>query len=55
MAMAFNFLGNAGVLALALAAFACLPHAQNTVITGARMLDVLTGKDRRTSGDFRRR
>ena len=44
MAMAFNFLRNAGVLGVALTAAAMPATAQNSVITGARMLDVLTGK-----------
>jgi imidazolonepropionase-like amidohydrolase len=44
MGSGFYFLRNAGVLALALAASATPASAQNTVITGARMLDVLTGK-----------
>ncbi|MEQ1550577.1 MAG: amidohydrolase family protein [Sphingorhabdus sp.] len=39
-----NFLRNAGVLAVALAAVQSAPSWANTVITGARMLDVLTGK-----------
>ena len=39
-----NFLRNAGVLAIAFAMSANSANAQNTVITGARMLDVLTGK-----------
>jgi imidazolonepropionase-like amidohydrolase len=39
-----NLLRNAGVLAITLAAFSTPANAQNTVITGARMLDVLTGK-----------
>jgi imidazolonepropionase-like amidohydrolase len=44
MAIAFNFLRNAGVLGVALTAAAMPAAAQNSVITGARMLDVLTGK-----------
>jgi imidazolonepropionase-like amidohydrolase len=44
MGYGVNFLRNAGVLAMALAATAVPASAQNTVITGARMLDVLTGK-----------
>lgn len=44
MGNGFYFLRNAGVLALALAASATPASAQNRVITGARMLDVLTGK-----------
>lgn len=44
MGSGFYFLRNAGVLALALAASATPASAQNRVITGARMLDVLTGK-----------
>jgi imidazolonepropionase-like amidohydrolase len=48
MGYGVNFLRNAGVLAIALAAAAVPAMAReapkNTVITGARMLDVLTGK-----------
>jgi imidazolonepropionase-like amidohydrolase len=44
MGYGVNFLRNAGVLAIALAATTVPANAQNTVITGARMLDVLTGK-----------
>ncbi len=44
MAMAFNFLRNAGVLGVAVTAAVMPATAQNSVITGARMLDVLTGK-----------
>jgi imidazolonepropionase-like amidohydrolase len=48
MGYGINFLRNAGVFALALAAASAPANAQeapkNTVITGARMLDVLTGK-----------
>jgi imidazolonepropionase-like amidohydrolase len=48
MGYGVNFLRNAGVLAIALAVAAVPATAQeapkNTVITGARMLDVLTGK-----------
>ncbi|MFN3748830.1 MAG: amidohydrolase family protein [Sphingorhabdus sp.] len=39
-----NFLRNAGVLAIAALAVQSVPALANTVITGARMLDVLTGK-----------
>ncbi|MBL0924825.1 MAG: amidohydrolase family protein [Sphingomonadaceae bacterium] len=48
MGYGVNFLRNAGVLAIALAVAATPTAAQevpkNTVITGARMIDVLTGK-----------
>lgn len=44
MGNGFYFLRNAGALAFALAASATPASAQNRVITGARMLDVLTGK-----------
>ncbi|MBP6379433.1 MAG: amidohydrolase family protein [Sphingorhabdus sp.] len=44
MGYGVNFLRNAGVLAVALAAVQSAPSWANTVITGARMLDVLTGK-----------
>jgi imidazolonepropionase-like amidohydrolase len=44
MGNGFYFLRNAGVLAIALAAVSAPASAQNSVITGARMLDVLTGK-----------
>lgn len=44
MGYGVNFLRNAGVLAIAFAMSANSANAQNTVITGARMLDVLTGK-----------
>ena len=44
MGNSVNFLRNAGVLAIALAASSTPASAQSTVITGARMLDVLTGK-----------
>ncbi|MFM2411585.1 MAG: hypothetical protein RL481_2413 [Pseudomonadota bacterium] len=44
MRYSVNILRNAGVLALALAAAAVPANAENTVITGARMLDVLNGK-----------
>lgn len=44
MGKGINFLRNAGVLAIALVAAAGSASAQSTVITGARMLDVLTGK-----------
>jgi imidazolonepropionase-like amidohydrolase len=44
MGYSVNILRNAGVLALALAAAAVPANAENTVITGARMLDVLNGK-----------
>ena len=44
MGYCVNFLRNAGVLAIAFAMSANSANAQNTVITGARMLDVLTGK-----------
>lgn len=44
MGYGINFLRNAWVLAIALAAVATPAKAQNTVITAARMLDVLTGK-----------
>jgi imidazolonepropionase-like amidohydrolase len=44
MAYSVNFLRNAGFLAISLAAISAPAAAQNTVITGARMLDVLTGK-----------
>ncbi len=44
MGISVNFLRNAGVLAIALAAVHSAPVLANTVITGARMLDVLTGK-----------
>jgi imidazolonepropionase-like amidohydrolase len=44
MGSGFNFLRNAGLLAIALGAASAPASAQNTVITGARMLDVLTGK-----------
>ena len=44
MGLSVNFLRNAGVLAIAVAAAHSAPALANTVITGARMLDVLTGK-----------
>ena len=44
MGISVNFLRNAGVLAIAVAAAYSAPALANTVITGARMLDVLTGK-----------
>lgn len=44
MGKGINFLRNAAVLAIALAAGASAASAQNSVITGARMLDVLTGR-----------
>lgn len=44
MGISVNFLRNAGVLAIAVAAAHSAPALANTVITGARMLDVLTGK-----------
>jgi imidazolonepropionase-like amidohydrolase len=44
MAYSVNFLRNAGLLAVALAAFSTPASAKNTVITAARMIDVLTGK-----------
>lgn len=44
MGHAVNFLRNAGVLAIALAVMPSPASAENSVITGARMLDVLTGK-----------
>jgi imidazolonepropionase-like amidohydrolase len=44
MAYGFYFLRNAGVLAIALAAVPSPVSAQNTVITAAKMIDVLTGK-----------
>lgn len=44
MGISVNFLRNAGALAIALAAVHSAPVLANTVITGARMLDVLTGK-----------
>ncbi|MBK9003637.1 MAG: amidohydrolase family protein [Sphingomonadales bacterium] len=44
MGIGVNFLRNAGVLAIAAVAVQSVPAVANTVITGARMLDVLTGK-----------
>jgi imidazolonepropionase-like amidohydrolase len=44
MGISVNFLRNARVLAIAVAAVHSGPALANTVITGARMLDVLTGK-----------
>jgi imidazolonepropionase-like amidohydrolase len=44
MGYSVNLLRKAGVLAIALASVSAPVAAQNTVITGARMLDVLTGK-----------
>lgn len=44
MGYGINFLRNAGVFALAALAVASPASADSTVITGARMLDVLTGK-----------
>ncbi|MGC1469880.1 MAG: amidohydrolase family protein [Sphingorhabdus sp.] len=44
MGYGVKFLRNTGVLAIAFAASATSAQGQNTVITGARMLDVLTGK-----------
>ena len=44
MGYGVNFLRNAGILAIAALAVQSAPALANTVITGARMLDVLTGK-----------
>ncbi|RDV06857.1 amidohydrolase family protein [Sphingorhabdus pulchriflava] len=44
MGISVNFLRKAGVLAIAAVAVHSAPALANTVITGARMLDVLTGK-----------
>lgn len=44
MGLSVNFLRNAGVLAIAALAVQSAPALANTVITGAHMLDVLTGK-----------
>ena len=44
MGISVNFLRNAGVLAIAALSVHSAPLLANTVITGARMLDVITGK-----------
>lgn len=44
MSISVNFLRNAGVLAIAALSVHSAPLLANTVITGARMLDVTTGK-----------
>jgi imidazolonepropionase-like amidohydrolase len=44
MGISVNFLRKAGVLAIAAVTVHSAPTLANTVITGARMLDVLTGK-----------